>query len=109
MTQLTHRVTVRMGQAHLDALRRAEQATGLSGPEVVRRAILGVRIAGVVKKRQIADIDQIRADLGRLGGLLVRGIGNRGLPPTEARQTLWELRRLLPFIKRTLTEMLEDS
>lgn len=108
MARLETRMTVRISEEHLQALRRAEETTGLTRPEIVRRAILGIRMPSIAKKRQIAEIDQLRADLGRIGGLLVKSLRNRDLPPAEARQALWELRRLLPIMKAAMTKMLEN-
>lgn len=109
MARLESRITVRVSEAHLRALRRVQEKTGLTRPEIVRRAIHGVRMPSIAHKREIAEIDQLRADLGRIGGLLVKSLRNRDLPPAEARQTLWELRRLLPVMKDALTKMLGDS
>jgi len=108
MPRLEDRITIRISEAYLEALRRAQKASGLTRPEIVRRAILRIRMPSVVKQRQITEIDQLRADLGRTGGLLVRSLRDRDLPPTEARQALSELRRLLPVVKQAITKMLEN-
>jgi len=87
-----HRMTVRLGDDHIEHLRALSQRSGLDRNEVVRRLILHTQISSSGAFEGLQKIQKVQAEQGRLGGLLklaLKGPGNTG----ATRQALAEVER----------------
>jgi predicted transcriptional regulator len=98
-----HRVTVRLGDEHLEQLAALARKSGLDRNEVLRRAILDAKIPSWEAFEGLTQIQKVQADQNRLGGLLKLALGN-GVEKAALRHTLAAIERtnakLRPLIGR---------
>jgi predicted transcriptional regulator len=98
-----HRVTVRLGDEHIEQLEALARKSGLDRNEVLRRAILDARIPSWEAFEGLTKIQKLQADQNRLGGLLKLALGS-SVEKAALRRTLGEIERtnsrLRPLIGR---------
>ena len=68
--QFEHRITVRLGDEHVEHLHGLSRQSGLDRNEVVRRLIVGGEISSSDTSDCLQKIQQLQAEQNRLGGLL---------------------------------------
>jgi hypothetical protein len=91
--ELRHRLTVRLGDAHVAQLNALAEASGLSRNDVVRRVLLSYELPTAESLQDIEKLQTLQAEQNRLGGLLKKTL-------TEHRDKA-DIRRTLAEIERT--------
>jgi hypothetical protein len=94
--QFEYRITVRLGDEHVEHLHGLSRQSGLDRNEVVRRLILGAQIASSEAFEGLQKIQRVQAEQNRLGGLLklaLTGTVDKG-----------STRRALALVERTSAE-----
>ena len=99
--QFEHRITVRLGDEHVEHLHGLSRHSGLDRNEVVRRLILGGKISSSDAFEGLQKIQSVQAEQNRLGGLLKlaltgavdKGATRRAL--AEVERTSAQLRSLI--------------
>jgi hypothetical protein len=98
-----YRVTVRLGDEHIEQLEALSRSSGLDRNEVLRRAILDASIPSWEAFEGLTQIRKVQADQNRLGGLLKLALSN-GVDRAALRHTLAAIERtnakLRPLIGR---------
>ena len=68
--QFEHRITVRLGDEHVEELDQLSRLSELDRHDMVRRLILGGQISRSDALEGLQQIQQVQAERSRLGGLL---------------------------------------
>ena len=90
--ELKHRLTVRLGDAHVAQLNALADASGLSRNDVVRRVLLSHQLPTAESLEDIEKLQRLQADQNRLGGLLKKTLTERR-DKADIRRTLAEIER----------------
>ena len=90
--ELKHRLTVRLGDAHVAQLNTLAEASGLSRNDVVRRVLLSHQLPTAESLQDIEKLQKLQADQNRLGGLLKKALTEHR-DKAYIRQTLAEIER----------------
>ncbi|MGB5809497.1 MAG: ribbon-helix-helix protein, CopG family [Polyangiales bacterium] len=102
----SHRITVRISDAHLEHLRRLSDQSGLDRNEVIRRLIVRTEISSSDAFEGLCEIQRVQAEQNRLGGLLklaLRTPGNTG----ATRQALAEVTRATRELRALIGKLAE--
>ena len=99
--QFEHRITVRLGDEHVEHLHGLSRQSGLDRNEIVRRLILSGEISSSDAFEGLQKIQRVQAEQNRLGGLLKlaltdavdKGATRRAL--AEVERTSAQLRSLI--------------
>ena len=97
MGELKHRLTVRLGDTHIEQLNALAEASGLSRNDVVRRILLSHDLPTAESLEEIEKLQRLQGEQNRLGGLLKKTL-------TEHRNKA-DLRRTLAEIENTSTHI----
>lgn len=85
------RIPVQVSAEEHASITATAQATGLPVAVLIRRLALGYEPESIVDSRTVLELIRLRADLGRIGGLMKLWLVDqpgRGLPEGEVRDVL---------------------
>ena len=98
MGELKHRLTVRLGDAHVAQLNELAKASGLSRNDVVRRILLSHDLPAAESLEEIEKLQRLQGEQNRLGGLLKKALTERR-DKADIRRTLAEIERTSEHIR----------
>ena len=101
-----HRITVRLGDEHVEHLHGLSRHSGLDRNEVIRRLILGGKISSSDAFEGLQKIQSVQAEQNRLGGLLklaLTGAVDKG----ATRRTLAEVERTSAQLRSLIGRLAE--
>ena len=88
MGELKYRLTVRLGDRHVEQLNALAEASGLSRNDVVRRILLSHDLPTAESLEEIEKLQKLQGEQNRLGGLLKKALteqSRQGRHSTHAR------------------------
>ena len=92
MGELKHRLTVRLGDMHIEQLNALAEASGLSRNDVVRRILLSHDLPTAESLEEIEKLQRLQGEQNRLGGLLKKTLTEHS-DKADIRRTLAEIER----------------
>jgi hypothetical protein len=90
--ELKHRLTVRLGDAHVAQLNALAEASGLSRNDVVRRILLSHNLPTAESLEEIEKLQRLQGEQNRLGGLLKKAL-SESRDKADIRRTLAEIEK----------------
>jgi len=102
--ELTHRLTVRLGDAHVAQLNALVEASGLSRNDVVRRILLSHDLPTAESLEEIEKLQKLRGEQNRLGGLLKKTLTEHR-DKADIRRTLAEIERTSAQIRKVIDRL----
>ncbi len=96
--ELKHRLTVRLGDAHVSHLNALAQASGLSRNDVVRRILLSHDLPTAESLEEIEKLQRLHGEQNRLGGLLKKTLTEHR-DKADLRRTLAEIENTSAYIR----------
>ena len=106
--ELKHRLTVRLGDAHVAQLNALADASGLSRNDVVRRVLLSHQLPTAESLQDIEKLQKLQADQNRLGGLLKKTLTEHG-DKADIRRTLAEIERTSARIRDAIDRLAQPG
>ena len=88
-----HSIHLRLDTLELERITEHAEETGLTLPGYLRAAGLKRRLRSTIDKAHIAEVVRLKADLGRVGGLLKLWIFQEGASRPESPEDVAELAR----------------
>jgi hypothetical protein len=104
--QFEHRITVRLGDEHVEHLRGLSRHSGLDRNEVVRRLIVGAQISSLDAFEGLQKIQRVQAEQNRIGGLLKLAL-TRTVDKGTTRQALAEVERTSAELRSLIGRLAE--
>ena len=102
--ELKHRLTVRLGDAHVAQLNALAEASGLSRNDVVRRILLSHDLPTAESLEEIEKLQRLRGEQNRLGGLLKKTLTERR-DKADIRRTLAEIEKTSARIRAVIDRL----
>jgi|GEM_PF-1059188 len=102
--ELKHRLTVRLGDAHVAQLNALAEASGLSRNDVVRRILLNDDLPTAESLEEIEKLQRLQGEQNRLGGLLKKTLTERR-DKADIRRTLAEIERTSAHIRAVIDRL----
>lgn len=90
-------VMVRVSKAEHQIMEQKAQACSLTIPEYLRQLSAGYQPVSTLDQQAISELAKLRADLGRLGGLLKNIFADKYDEPFNITQLIDEIKKLMLY------------